>query len=97
MRPDIRSFVPIALACLALLMSVYAKRAREYEQVYEKPERQQELAWLRGRIPQLYRGRTVLGRREISAGRAGKSSVSMTIRCENTALRAPRRPLERRS
>jgi len=47
------------------LESYYAKRAREYEQVYEKPERQQELAWLRGRIPQLYRGRTVL---EVACG-----------------------------
>ena len=43
----------------------YAKRAREYEQVYDKPERQRELAWLRERIPQLYRGRTVL---EVACG-----------------------------
>ena len=47
------------------LEAYYSKRAREYEQVYEKPERQRELAWLRSRIPRLYRGRTVLevGRR----------------------------------
>jgi ubiquinone/menaquinone biosynthesis C-methylase UbiE len=38
----------------------YAKRAREYEAIYEKPERQRELAWLRRRLPQLYAGRTVL-------------------------------------
>lgn len=43
----------------------YRKRAAEYEQVYEKPERQAELAWLRGRVPRLYRGRTVL---EVACG-----------------------------
>jgi ubiquinone/menaquinone biosynthesis C-methylase UbiE len=47
------------------LEDYYAKRAREYEQVYEKPERQRELAWLRERIPTLYRGRTVL---EVACG-----------------------------
>src|SRR6187397_3532726 len=47
------------------LESYYAKRAREYEQVYEKPERQHELAWLRERIPKLFKGRTVL---EVACG-----------------------------
>ena len=47
------------------LENYYAKRAREYEQVYEKPERQRELAWLRGRIPRLFTGRTVL---EVACG-----------------------------
>lgn len=47
------------------LQDYYSKRAREYEQVYEKPERQRELAWLRERIPRLYRGRTVL---EVACG-----------------------------
>lgn len=47
------------------LEDYYAKRAREYEQVYEKPERQRELAWLRGRVPRLFRGRTVL---EVACG-----------------------------
>jgi ubiquinone/menaquinone biosynthesis C-methylase UbiE len=47
------------------LEDYYSKRAREYEQVYEKPERQRELAWLRERIPRLYRGRTVL---EVACG-----------------------------
>ena len=47
------------------LENYYSKRAREYEQVYEKPERQRELAWLRSRIPQIYRGRTVL---EVACG-----------------------------
>jgi len=47
------------------LETYYSKRAREYEQIYEKPERQRELTWLRERIPRLYRGRTVL---EVACG-----------------------------
>jgi demethylmenaquinone methyltransferase/2-methoxy-6-polyprenyl-1,4-benzoquinol methylase len=47
------------------LETYYAKRAREYEQVYEKPERQHELAWLRERIPRLFKGRNVL---EVACG-----------------------------
>jgi SAM-dependent methyltransferase len=43
----------------------YSKRAAEYEQVYDKPERQKELAWLRSRIPEIFRGRTVL---EVACG-----------------------------
>jgi len=47
------------------LETYYAKRASEYEQVYEKAERQDELEWLRGRIPALLRNRTVL---EVACG-----------------------------
>lgn len=47
------------------LETYYSRRAREYEKIYEKPERQQELAWLHERVPQLYRGRTVL---EVACG-----------------------------
>jgi demethylmenaquinone methyltransferase/2-methoxy-6-polyprenyl-1,4-benzoquinol methylase len=43
----------------------YSKRAAEYEQIYQKPERQHELEWLRGRIPELLAGRTVL---EVACG-----------------------------
>ncbi len=43
----------------------YSKRAAEYERIYQKPERQHELEWLRGRIPQLFRARTVL---EVACG-----------------------------
>jgi ubiquinone/menaquinone biosynthesis C-methylase UbiE len=43
----------------------YAKRAAVYEQVYDKPERQHELEWLRNRIPEIFRGRTVL---EVACG-----------------------------
>jgi ubiquinone/menaquinone biosynthesis C-methylase UbiE len=47
------------------LEKYYARRASEYEQVYEKAERQDELEWLRGRIPALFRSRTVL---EVACG-----------------------------
>ena len=43
----------------------YSKRAAEYERIYQKPERQRELEWLRRRIPQLFRARTVL---EVACG-----------------------------
>jgi ubiquinone/menaquinone biosynthesis C-methylase UbiE len=43
----------------------YGKRASEYERIYDKPERQQELQWLRGRIPEIFKGRTVL---EVACG-----------------------------
>src|SRR5258706_14244175 len=47
------------------LENYYEKRASEYEQVYEKAERQDELEWLRRRIPELFAGRTVL---EVACG-----------------------------
>ena len=47
------------------LETYYSKRAREYEKIYEKPERQHELEWLQERVPKLYRGRTVL---EVACG-----------------------------
>ena len=43
----------------------YAKRAAVYEQVYDKPERQHELEWLRTRVPEIFSGRTVL---EVACG-----------------------------
>jgi demethylmenaquinone methyltransferase/2-methoxy-6-polyprenyl-1,4-benzoquinol methylase len=43
----------------------YSRRAREYEQIYFKPERQHELEWLRERVPRLYTGRRVL---EVACG-----------------------------
>ena len=43
----------------------YDRRAAEYEKVYDKPERQHELEWLRTRIPQLLADRTVL---EVACG-----------------------------
>ena len=47
------------------LEAYYSKRAAEYERIYDKPERQAELAWLRDRIPAVFRGRTVL---EVACG-----------------------------
>lgn len=47
------------------LEKYYARRASEYEQIYEKAERQDELEWLRRRIPALFEGRTVL---EVACG-----------------------------
>jgi SAM-dependent methyltransferase len=49
----------------AQLRSYYSKRAAEYERIYDKPERQAELAWLRNRIPHIFHGRTVL---EVACG-----------------------------
>jgi|SRR6185369_7804420 ubiquinone/menaquinone biosynthesis C-methylase UbiE len=43
----------------------YSKRAAEYEQIYQKPERQHELEWLRRRVPELLADRTVL---EVACG-----------------------------
>lgn len=43
----------------------YSKRAAEYERIYDKPERQHELEWLRHRIPAILRGRRVL---EVACG-----------------------------
>ena len=47
------------------LESYYAKRASEYERIYDKAERQDELAWLRERLPRLFEGRRVL---EVACG-----------------------------
>ena len=47
------------------MQQYYAKRAAIYEQVYDKPERQHELEWLRRRVPEVLRGRTVL---EVACG-----------------------------
>lgn len=47
------------------LEQYYSKRAREYEQIYFKPERQHELEWLRERVPRLFAGRDVL---EVACG-----------------------------
>jgi ubiquinone/menaquinone biosynthesis C-methylase UbiE len=47
------------------LQRYYERRAGEYEKIYDKPERQHELEWLRHRIPELLRDRTVL---EVACG-----------------------------
>jgi len=45
--------------------SYYARRAAEYEKIYDKPERQADLAQLRQDIPALFKGERVL---EIACG-----------------------------
>src|SRR5215470_1367014 len=47
------------------LETYYDRRAGEYEKIYEKPERQHELEWLRRRIPELLAERDVL---EVACG-----------------------------
>jgi demethylmenaquinone methyltransferase/2-methoxy-6-polyprenyl-1,4-benzoquinol methylase len=47
------------------LREYYARRAAEYERVYEKPERQVDLARLRAQLPPLFAGAAVL---EIACG-----------------------------
>jgi demethylmenaquinone methyltransferase/2-methoxy-6-polyprenyl-1,4-benzoquinol methylase len=42
------------------LADYYAKRATEYERIYAKPERQADLAALRARIGEIFKGRKVL-------------------------------------
>lgn len=49
----------------AALADYYARRASEYERIYEKPERQSDLALLRERLAQLFTGRNVL---EVACG-----------------------------
>ena len=49
----------------AALKQYYAARAREYERIYEKPERQADLKRLKGLLPPLFAGRRVL---EIACG-----------------------------
>lgn len=47
------------------LVTYYELRASEYDAIYEKPERQEDLARLRARLSELFAGRQVL---EIAAG-----------------------------
>jgi SAM-dependent methyltransferase len=49
----------------ATIERYYSRRASEYERIYDKPERQHELEWLRHRVPELFRGRAVL---EVACG-----------------------------
>ena len=42
------------------IAAYYARRAAEYERIYARPERQRDLAALRGRIDKLFSGRRVL-------------------------------------
>jgi SAM-dependent methyltransferase len=54
-----------ARATSGRLKTYYNRRASEYEKIYDKPERQHELEWLRHRVPDLLAERTVL---EVACG-----------------------------
>ena len=47
------------------LLDYYARRAEEYEQIYQKPERQAKLALLKACLVKLLAGRDVL---EVACG-----------------------------
>jgi ubiquinone/menaquinone biosynthesis C-methylase UbiE len=47
------------------LTRYYAQRAREYERIYDRPERQRDLEWLKQALPSMFAGRRVL---EIACG-----------------------------
>jgi len=47
------------------MIAYYAQRAAEYERVYESPRWQDDLAWLRTRMPAFFAGRRVL---EVACG-----------------------------
>lgn len=47
------------------MQAYYAQRAAEYEAIYDKPERQADLAQLRAELPALFEARTVL---EVACG-----------------------------
>jgi len=47
------------------MIAYYAQRAAEYEQVYEMPRWQDDLAWIRTRLPAFFAGRRVF---EVACG-----------------------------
>ena len=47
------------------VVEYYSRRAREYESIYDKPERQADLSTLRALIPSLLAGRDIL---EVACG-----------------------------
>jgi demethylmenaquinone methyltransferase/2-methoxy-6-polyprenyl-1,4-benzoquinol methylase len=82
------------------LTAYYAKRAAEYERVYDRPERQADLAALRERIGRLFAGRRVL---ELACGTgywtqviagAARHVVALDINDETLDV-ARRKPLPR--
>ena len=74
------------------LARYYAERAREYERIYDKPERQRDLEWLKQALPSMLAGRRVL---EIACGtgywtqylaREARAIVGIDINDETLAL-----------
>jgi ubiquinone/menaquinone biosynthesis C-methylase UbiE len=66
-----------------LLVDYYAKRAREYDRIYEKPERQEDLARLRERVREVFRGAEVL---EIACGTGYWTEVLAEVAQSVTAV-----------
>lgn len=67
------------------LVAYYARRAREYERIYERPERQGDLARLRARVGELLAGRRVL---ELACGTGWWTEAIAPSAAEVTALDA---------
>lgn len=65
------------------LAAYYARRAAEYERIYAKPERQADLAALRGRIGKLLAGRKVL---ELACGTGYWTDLIAAQAAQLTAL-----------
>lgn len=65
------------------LADYYAKRAAEYERIYDKPERQRDLASLKERIRRMLSGRRVL---ELACGTGYWTEVFAPVAREVTAL-----------
>jgi len=65
MNPDRGDPMAAAAPDDVAMRAYYAARAREYERIYDKPERQSDLRQLEREIPSLLRGRRVL---EIACG-----------------------------
>jgi demethylmenaquinone methyltransferase/2-methoxy-6-polyprenyl-1,4-benzoquinol methylase len=84
------------------LTRYYAQRAREYERIYDKPERQGDLEWLKNALPSMFAGRRVL---EIACGtgywtqylvREARAMVGIDINDETLAIaRSKGLPAER--
>jgi demethylmenaquinone methyltransferase/2-methoxy-6-polyprenyl-1,4-benzoquinol methylase len=65
------------------LAAYYARRAAEYERIYAKPERQADLAALRGRIEKMLAGRKVL---ELACGTGYWTDIIAPRAAQLTAL-----------
>ena len=71
------------------LAEYYRERAAEYDAVYAKPERQEDLARLHGLLPPLVAGQRVL---EIAAGTGYWTRVLSGSATAITAMSTPPRP-----
>jgi SAM-dependent methyltransferase len=69
----------------------YAKRAREYERIYEKPERQEELTLLKAMLPPLFADKEVL---EIACGTGDWTQYIAPVAARVTAIDASRETME---